>query len=59
MARTHTKAAIARLKFWMDSDNPKASVQAATALLDRGHGKPAQSVEHSGEITQRKLVIHD
>lgn len=59
LARTHSKAAIRRLAFWMKSDNPKASVQAAQALLDRGYGKAAQSVEHSGEITERRLIIHE
>lgn len=42
LAKKHTKAAIERLVFWMQSDNPKASVSAAMALLDRAHGKPAQ-----------------
>jgi len=59
LARKHSKAAIARLKFWMESDNPKASVSAAQALLDRGHGKPAQAIEHSGEITERRLIINE
>lgn len=44
LARKHTKRAIERLAFWMDSDNPKASVAASQALLDRGYGKPAQSI---------------
>lgn len=42
LARTHSVAAIQRLADWMASDNPKASVQAAQALLDRGYGKPTQ-----------------
>lgn len=44
LARKHTRAAIARLVFWMESENAKASVSACTALLDRGHGKPAQTL---------------
>ena len=59
LARTHSKAAIRRLAFWMKSDNPKASVQAAQALLDRGYGKAAQAIEHSGEITERRLIINE
>jgi hypothetical protein len=35
---------------WMRSDNPKASVTACLAILDRGYGKPTQPVEHSGSI---------
>ena len=48
LARKHGAAAIDRLKFWMDSDNPKASVAASNAILDRGYGKPKQALEHSG-----------
>ncbi len=48
LAKKHTKEAIERLVFWMRSDNAKASVSAANVLLDRGHGKPAQSTEISG-----------
>lgn len=44
LARVHTKRAIERLAFWMESDNPKASVAASQALLDRGYGKPAQAI---------------
>jgi uncharacterized protein DUF5681 len=41
-ARAHTVEAIERLAHWMRSNNPKASIAAATALLDRGWGKAAQ-----------------
>lgn len=50
LARTYTMEAITRLAEWMRSDNPKASVSACNALLDRGFGKPAQAIEHSGQI---------
>lgn len=36
--------AVERLKFWMSSDNPRASVTAATGILDRAWGKPKQAV---------------
>jgi hypothetical protein len=42
LAREFTSEAIERLGFWLRSDNPKASVGAAVALLDRGYGKPHQ-----------------
>lgn len=47
LARAQTKAAIKRLVYWMESENPKASVTACIALLDRAFGKPAQSVDLS------------
>lgn len=42
LAREFTAEAVERLGFWLRSDNPKASVGAAVALLDRGYGKPHQ-----------------
>ena len=49
LARKHTDEAIDRLVYWMRSDNGRSSVGAATALLDRGWGKPAQGVELTGK----------
>lgn len=53
LAKKYTTDAIARLVFWMKSDNAKASVAASNALLDRGWGKPAQEVDAniSGALT--------
>lgn len=42
LAREFTAEAVERLGYWLRSDNPKASVGAAIALLDRGYGKPHQ-----------------
>lgn len=50
LARQHGPEAITKLVAWLRSDNAKASVSAANALLDRGYGKPIQAIEHSGEI---------
>jgi hypothetical protein len=47
LSRQRTKEAIERLTFWMRSDNARASVAAANALLDRGWGKPAEPVATS------------
>lgn len=44
LAKEKSPEAIARLVFWMQSDNPKASVSAANALLDRAVGKPKQAI---------------
>ena len=50
LARSHTDTAIKTLVGVMNQSEapPAARVHAAQALLDRGWGKPAQSVEHSG-----------
>lgn len=47
LAQEHTVEAIERLAFWMRSNDPKASVAAANALLDRAWGKATQPI--SGE----------
>lgn len=51
LARQYTEDAVRRLAEWMISDNPKASVAACTALLNRGWGSPPQSVNIEGNIT--------
>jgi len=55
LARKHTDDAINRLVHWLHSDNPKASVTAAVALLDRGWGKAHQSIEISGEVVSKVI----
>jgi hypothetical protein len=45
LARKYTDEAIKRLAHWMKSDDPKASVAATQALLDRAWGKPISQVE--------------
>lgn len=59
LARQYTTDAIERLVFWLKSDNPKASVSAALALLDRAYGRPEQAVTVSGEVTQYVARIPD
>lgn len=49
LAKQYTTEAIERLLFWMRSDKEKASVSACIAILDRGHGKPAQALNLSGD----------
>lgn len=48
LARAAGPAAVARLKQWMKSDDGRVSIAAANSLLDRGFGKPAQALEHTG-----------
>ena len=51
LARQHTAKAISTLvEIMQDEGAPKAArVAAASAILDRGYGKPPQAVEHSGD----------
>ncbi len=49
LARTHTEAALAVLvRVAEKSTSDAAAVSAATAILDRGYGRPRQSVELGG-----------
>jgi hypothetical protein len=49
-ARRHTDVALRTLvAIATKGKSEPARVTAATALLDRGYGKPRQAVEHSGE----------
>ncbi len=54
-ARQHTQAALAALVDIMSDENAPAAarVNAASAILDRGHGKPTQSVDvdHTANIS--------
>lgn len=52
LAQSYDAEALERLAYWMRSDNATASVSACNALLDRGHGKAQQNVEHSGKVEQ-------
>ena len=47
LAQAYSAEALARLAFWMRSDNATASVAAADKLLDRAHGKPAQALTNA------------
>ena len=44
LAKEHSREALERLVYWMTSEDPKASVPACNAILDRGYGKPAQAI---------------
>jgi hypothetical protein len=50
LARQHSKEALEKLVHWLRNGKEKSSVTAAQAILDRGFGKPAQAIEHSGSI---------
>jgi hypothetical protein len=57
LARSHTEAALKTLAGIMNQSEapPAARVSAATALLDRGWGKPQQSVD----MTVRKAIAKE
>ena len=55
LARELAPEAIEKLAEWMRSDNAKASVSAANALLDRGFGKARQQIEAT--ITDERMVV--
>jgi hypothetical protein len=60
LAQKHTTEAIATLRSIMKgSDDDRARVAAANAILDRGYGKPAQSVDvtnSDGSMSQAWLA---
>jgi hypothetical protein len=63
LAKQHTANAIERLVHWLNSENAKASVGAASVLLDRAWGKPVQAVSgpeggaFQADITIRTLIV--
>src|SRR4030067_3035304 len=44
LARSYSVEAVTRLAYWMRSDDPRASVPASNAILDRAWGKPTQPI---------------
>lgn len=51
VARSHTETAIKALaEIAKSSESDAARVSAANAILDRGYGKPRQSIQHGGGI---------
>ncbi len=57
LAREYGPRAIRRLVELMEGDNPKVAASAAVALLDRGFGKPSQSMTVSGD-EEAPLVVN-
>lgn len=62
LARSKSRRAVERLTEWMESDNAKASVSAANAILDRAFGKPTQPLSGDPDnpftvsVVQRVIV---
>jgi len=57
LAREHCKEAIEKLVALMRGDDARLAKAAADSLLDRGIGKPSQSVELSGDPDNPIAVI--
>lgn len=52
MAKEHAELALQTLvSIAQSSESDAARVSAASAILDRGYGKPTQALEHSGGLT--------
>ena len=49
LAKKHGSAAIERLVELMASDNERTAVAACEAVLNRGYGRPAQSMTLTGD----------
>jgi uncharacterized protein DUF5681 len=56
LARAHTTAAVGALVKALKAKSERTRVAAAEALLDRGWGKPAQEIQHSGEIGRSRAL---
>ena len=61
LARAYTVEAIERLAHWMKSEDPRASVPAANALIERAWGRAAQPLtgedgEGGIEVTIRHIL---
>jgi hypothetical protein len=58
LARAHTDVALSALVAIVKDKGASANarVAAASAILDRGYGKPAQAIEH-GNLDNAPLVI--
>lgn len=52
LARMHCIEAIQKLVEIMRGDDKRLAKAAADSILDRGLGKPAQAIEHSGAVAQ-------
>lgn len=52
LAGSYREEAILRLAYWMRSDNPKASIPATIALLDRSDGKPFQTIAADDDLKE-------
>lgn len=57
LARDKSKEAIARLVFWMRSNDPTASIAAAKELLSRGFGRPEQGITLDAIVSTGPIIV--
>ncbi len=57
LARRHTSAVLDRIMHWLNSDNERASLAAATLLLDRAWGKADASLDAKLNATVTRLTV--
>jgi len=60
VAQLHGKEAIEKLVSLMRGDDPEIAFKAANSLLDRGYGKPAQTLQGDAETPlQHNIAVVD
>lgn len=57
LARKEGPEAIKALIKLLKSKDERVQLAAANAILDRGYGRPAQHVEHSGAFTHEHIAL--
>lgn len=57
LCRAKTEVAVHKLIWWMESDNPKASVAAAKEILDRGWGRASQDIKLGAELPIKIEIV--
>ena len=58
-ARAHTEAALQVIVASLGDDDAKVRLKAAEIILDRGYGKPAQSVTVGGDADNPVSTINE
>ena len=58
LCRKHGPLAVVIIKRLMDHEDPRIQLAAATAILDRGFGKPAQAVSIDGASAADLTLLH-
>lgn len=60
MAKMHTETALlALVEIATSGESEAVRVSAANAILDRGYGKPSQSLDHTSSDRTMSPVAHD
>lgn len=57
LARENSKRAIERLAEWVEHDNPKASISACVAIMNRAFGLPTQRLAGDEEGADLQVTV--